>query len=89
MSPHHIPQIPFERPETTEALIAFSGRSIPNTHEVKQFELFSSTQVNPADTENYFTPRELNEIYLSLIDLQLGNYKTFHTTEELFADLDG
>jgi hypothetical protein len=79
----------FEKPETTEALMTFSGTSIPDTRDVRRFEIFSSTRVNPFDTESCFTSREVDEIFRSLIDLQFGNYKTFHTTEELFADLDG
>jgi len=88
MNHRQIPQLQLEIPETTESVIALSGRSISDTRDVRQFELFPSTRANQFDTENYFTPQEEFEIYRSLIDLKLGNYKIFHTTEELFADLD-
>jgi hypothetical protein len=80
--------MPFEIPETTESIVGLSGKRFSDTREVRQFELLTSTQANLFDTEICFTPKEEAEIFRSLIDLKLGNYKTFHTTEELFADLD-
>jgi len=41
-----------------------------------------------APDEDFFTAKEMLEIKRSLIDLQIGNYKSFKKTDELFADLD-
>ena len=84
-----VSQIPYNIPGTTESVGGLSGQRFSDTRDVRQFDLFMSTQVNLFDTENYFTLKEESEIYRSLIDLKIGCYKTFHTTDELFADLDG
>jgi hypothetical protein len=81
-------QLSYIVPGTTESEVGLSGKHFPNTRDAKQFDFLTSTRVNLLDTESYFTQKEEEEIFQSLIDLRLGNYKTFHTTEELFADLD-
>jgi len=78
----------FEVIGTTESLVMTSGATISDTQQVSRFHVLRDTRSFTLDPEHNFTPREIAEITQSLIDIELGNFKSTYDTEELFADLD-
>ena len=83
-----LPKLNFHPLDTNEAFTPTSGDVFSDTRHAKPFQLIPSNASFFLDTEYNFTPKEMWEIYGSLIDLDLGNFKVFQRTEELFADLD-
>ena len=73
---------------TTEGLTTLIGFPLPTTREIKQFSILTDTMTPIGDNEDYFTPKEITEIFQSMIDIKIGNYKKFDNIKELFADLD-
>ena len=65
-----------------------SGITVSDTRQVTRFRVLRDTRQFTFDPEHNFTQREIAEISQSLIDIELGNFKSTHDTEELFADLD-
>jgi hypothetical protein len=65
-----------------------SGTVTSDTRHVSIFQVIRDTRQFTLDSEHNFTPREMAEIQQSLIEIKLGNFKSTHDTEELFADLD-
>ncbi len=78
----------FEEIGTNESMLMTSGTALSDTRQVSRFHVIQDTRPFTLDIEHNFTPKEISEIYRSLIDIDLGHYKSSHDTEELFADLD-
>jgi len=73
---------------TTESGNVFSGHLPPDTRDVQQFRLIPSNLFRTLDAENSFSAKEMLEITKSLVDIRVGNVRTFSRTEDLFAFLD-
>lgn len=73
---------------TTEGLTNLTGTLLLPTREIEQFSVIMDTKTPTSDAKDYFTPKECMEIFQSMNDIKIGNYKKFDNIRELFADLD-
>ena len=73
---------------TTEVDAGRAGYNPGNTRDPVVTRVIPDTRVQGLLSPLDFSPRELEQISESLLDIRAGRYRSFDNTEDLFAYLD-